>query len=230
MQTNNFHYVEVLLDQLYGIEMETEDLEELGLIGWELIGNKNTKLYRYKECIGTDNAITLPCNAVSIESVTTSYEDWARVTNYSDNGDNRTAFIESSIEAQKLYVSPYYNSGQLLSYEQVGNVLYFPKNYGTVNILYKGILADEEGLPELTDKEALAIATYLAYVSKYKEGLKTNNVAIVQQAAMLEQKWLKQCDQARVSKLSQNAMNDILNVKGSWNRKSYGISYKPLYK
>jgi hypothetical protein len=44
-----------------------------------------------------------------------------------------------------------------------------------VNILYKGILADEDGLPELTDKEATAIATYIAYVTKFKEGLITNN-------------------------------------------------------
>jgi hypothetical protein len=44
-----------------------------------------------------------------------------------------------------------------------------------VNILYKGILVDDEGLPEITDKEATAIATYIAYVIKFKEGLQTNN-------------------------------------------------------
>ena len=43
---NDFHYISVLLDMLYGIEIEDEDMEELGLIAWGLIGNKNTKLYR----------------------------------------------------------------------------------------------------------------------------------------------------------------------------------------
>jgi len=57
--------------------------------------------------------------------------------------------------------------------------LYFTHNYGTVNVLYKGVIADDEGLPKLTDKEATAIATYIAYVIKFKEGLITNNQAIV---------------------------------------------------
>jgi len=46
----------------------------------------------------------------------------------------------------------------------------------------------------LTDKEANAIATYIAYVQKYKEGIKTNNTVIINLAANLEGKWLKQCD------------------------------------
>jgi hypothetical protein len=84
--------------------------------------------------------------------------------------------------------------GKMLKYEQVQNKLYFTHNYGRVNILYKGIIADEEGLPELTDKEASAIATYIAYVVKFKEGLKTNNGDIIKMSQMLEGKWQKQCD------------------------------------
>lgn len=228
MNQNNFHYVAVLLDQLYGIEMDDEDLEELGLLAWEYIGNKNVRLYKFRAHPNSENAIQLPCNVSSIEAVTTSYEDWNRVTNYSENGDQRTSFVENHIEAEKAYTSPYYLSGKLIPYEQVGDTLYFTKNYGTLNILYKGILADDEGLPMITDKEALAIATYIAYIKKYKEGLITNNGNIINLAQSLEQKWLKQCDQARVTKLSQNDMNEILNVKTSWDRKSYGYGYKIL--
>jgi len=53
--------------------------------------------------------------------------------------------------------------------------LYFTHNYGKINVLYKGVLVDEDGLPELTDKEANALATFVAYTQKYKEGLLTNN-------------------------------------------------------
>ena len=42
MNKVNFYYVAVLLEQLYGISIDTENLEELGLIAWELIGNKDT--------------------------------------------------------------------------------------------------------------------------------------------------------------------------------------------
>ena len=231
----DFHYVGVLLDMLYNIEMEEEDLEELGLIAWNLIGNKNVKLYRYRACIDPkDNSVTLPCNALSdqngcVEAVTLPYEDWERTTNYSDFGDENTSFIEQNIETQKYYQSPWYIPGKMLNYEQVEDKLYFTHNYGVVNILYKGILSDENGLPKLTDNEARAIATYLAYVQKYKEGLQTNNTVTINLAQNLEQKWLRQCDQARVSYLNQNDMNNILEIKGSFGRHIYNkTGTKPI--
>jgi len=53
---------------------------------------------------------------------------------------------------------------------------------------------DDDGLPQLTDKEATAIAKYIAYVKKYKEGLVTNNMNIINLANTLKQQWLQQCD------------------------------------
>ena len=226
MNTNNFHYVSVLLDMMYGLEVEDEDMEELGLQAWDLIGNKNTRLYSFQCTPNSENAIELPCNAISVEAVTTSFEDWNRSTNKSPNGDWNSASIENWIEGDKIFKSPYYVPGKLISYEQTGNTLYFPKNYGRLNILYKGILADEDGLPELTDKECRAIATYIAWVYKYKEGLKKNNTVMINLAQNLKQRWLKQCDQARVTQLNQNDMNEILDIKNSWNRKQYSYTYK----
>jgi len=86
---------------LYGIELEEEDLEEIALVAWDLIGNKRTKLYSYTTCIDNNNSIQLPCNASSVESLTVPYEDWNRVTNHTENGDYRTSIIESRIEAEK---------------------------------------------------------------------------------------------------------------------------------
>lgn len=227
---NNFHYVAVLLDLLYSIEMEDEDLEELGLIAWNLIGNKETRMYRYSAYMDCDNSITLPCNILEgqIEAVTTSYEDWERFTNYTDVGDNLTSFIENNIEIEKTYQSPFYISGKLVKYEQVGDKLYFAHNYGRINVLYRGILMDEDGLPQLTDKEATAIATYIAYVLKFKEGLVTNNNAIIQQANLLQAKWAQQCEQARVTYLNQNDMNNIIEIRNSFDRARYGKSFKPI--
>jgi hypothetical protein len=45
---------------------------------------------------------------------------------------------------------------------------------------------DEEGLPEINDKEANAIALYIAYVNKYKEAIKTNNKNLMQMALDLK--------------------------------------------
>ena len=45
---------------------------------------------------------------------------------------------------------------------------------------------------------------------------------------MLEARWNKQCDQARVKHLSQNDFNQILEVSSSWDRKRFSFGYKPL--
>ena len=125
---NNFHYTAVILDQMYGIQMEDADLEELGLIAWDLIGNKTRKLYRYSTVIDpTDNSVTLPCNALDlngdscVELVTTFYEEWNQNTNLTDYGDQSTAFAEQYIESAKQYQGPYYMPGKMLKYEQVQN-------------------------------------------------------------------------------------------------------------
>jgi len=66
---NDFGYISVLLDMLYGIEMNSEDIEELGLIAWNLIGNKDMRLYKIQLAIdSTDNSVTLPCNFILGES------------------------------------------------------------------------------------------------------------------------------------------------------------------
>nr|DAH58335.1 MAG TPA: hypothetical protein [Bacteriophage sp.] len=115
------------------------------------------------------------------------------------NGDINSAYVEEYIESRKEFKSPLYQGGKFIKYERVGDTLYFDQPYGQINILYKGVLLDDEGLPELTDKEALAIATYCAYITKFKEGIMTNNGNIIQMANMLKQRWNVQCDQARVA-------------------------------
>lgn len=233
---NDFHYGLVLLDMLYGVDIDESEYEELGLIAWNLIGNKNIKLYRFCAYPDQDNKITLPCNIVDnglnvnggvIEAVTASYEDIE--TSHSSGLTNyKSFFTENYIEGQKDFKSPYYISGKLLDYQQIGNTLLFDRNYGPINILYKGILMDDDGLPQLTDKEATAIATYIAYVKKYKEGLVTNNMNIINLANTLKQQWLQQCDQARVTYLNQNDMNQILDAKNAFDRAWYNKSYKPI--
>ena len=99
----NIHYGQVLLKSLYDIEVETEDFEELALLAWNDIGNKNTKLYKVCLIPDCDNSVTLPCNAVDgeIEAVTVSYEDWNRTSNIYNHGDIDSAVIENDIERLK---------------------------------------------------------------------------------------------------------------------------------
>ena len=93
-------------------------------------------------------------------------------------GDIRV--IQKSLEIYSLcilkaFLDPFYVSGKFVKYKRVGDTLYVNKGLGRINILYHGILLDEEGLPEINDKEAIAIAEYIAYTYKYKEAIRTNN-------------------------------------------------------
>ena len=52
---------------------------------------------------------------------------------------------------------------------------------------------------------------------------------MIQEAQLLEQRWLKLCDAARVpSYMNQNDINRILDAKVSFNRKIFNKSYKPV--
>lgn len=227
MKFNDFGYAEFLAHSMYGIDLLPEDFEELGLIAFNLIGNKRYRLYRAQLNV-VNNTAQLPCNCDVIEAVTYGFEDWNWVSNIYPNGDFSSQFTESYIEGRKLFHDPFYLEGKFVKYTRVGNTIYLDKDYGgTLQILYKGEIVDDNGLPQITDKEALAIATYCAYITKYKEGLITNNGNILQLAQALEVKWNRQCDQARVpDEMSQNEFDEILDAKTSWNRKIHNKSYK----
>lgn len=228
MKYYNFHYAMNLLNMLYGITLQEDEFEEIALIGWSLIGNKRVKLYKYSTCINDcSTEIQLPCNCEEVEAVTTNFEEWAYSTNDTPNGNLSSAYIESYIEHRKAFKDPLYASGKFIRYERVGDTLYFDRSYGQVNILYKGLVADEDGLPEITEKEARALATYCAYIIKYREGLQTNDSDTILISKELQQQWNTQCDQARVGYyMSQNELDQVLDAKTSWARKQYRRSLK----
>lgn len=230
MKLNDFHYSLSLLNMLYGIDLPEDDFEEIALTGFGLIGNKRVRLYRYATCVeDCKDGIQLPCNVDTIEAVTAGFEDYASQTNDTPDGDIASAVIETYIENRKAFRNPLYQAGKLIKYEQVGDMIYFDRPYGRVNILYKGELLDDDGLPQITDKEARALATYVAYIIKYREGISTNNVNIINIATDLQNKWNTQCDQARVDyPMSQNDFDQILDAKTNWTRKQYGKSYKGI--
>lgn len=228
---NNFHYAITLAQILYEIEGDNDDLEEIGLVAYNFIGNKNTRLYKALLDVNCeDGSIELPCNVDIIEAVTyCGPEDWKYTSNTKEYGDHHSLYTENYIESKKAFLNPLYISGKYVEYKRVGNRLYVNKGLGKVNVLYHGILLDEEGLPKINDKEAIAIAEYIAYVCKYKEAIRTNNQNVLKMAQDLKQQWLIHCDAARVPEyISQEEMDQILNVQSSWGRKMYNRSYKPI--
>lgn len=228
---NNFKYAITLAQMLYDIDINDMDtLIEIGLIAYNFIGNKNTSLC--SEIVSVDKRtglVPIPCKADLIEAITyPNEENWSYTSNTKNNGDVNTSYIEQYIEASKQSKDPLYISGRFIKYRREGNYIYVNENVDQVCILYHHEQLDDEDLPMINDKEAIAIADYIAYTVKYKEALRSNNSTVFQMAQTIKKQWQIHCDAARVPEyVNQNEMNDLLEVMSSHNRKVHGRSYKP---
>jgi len=229
MEQRKFYEAKSHLFEFYGIDMDDDTFETYALHAWDKINNKSYRLYTFSGRV-KNNKLELPCNVDIIESVQGLGESVGTTNVVSSIGAyNTSSFIEDNIEDLKSPGSPFYGKGHYIDYSRSGNVLYFTGNDFTVNILYKGIVADEDGLPSLNYKEIEAIAKYCAAVDMTKKAYITKDQATMQMGQMLNQEWLRACADARTPiYLTQNDMDTILNIQTSWDRKRFGLSYKVL--
>lgn len=227
MELLNIKSAYSLCEDLYGVTPDENSFDELAYEALSRIGNKHTRLYRYVGDVH-NGVLKLPCNAVEIESVHIPVPDAQMTNSLSDNYWTDNIWIERYIDFRKRLEDPYWTPGKLVKYDEGNGELYFSRDYPRVMVVYHGVFADEEdGLPLINKKEQSAIATFIAYTSMYKDGLKKRDVNTIKIAKDLEALWNKRCAAARVKEyLNQNDMNRILDVKTSWNRKSYGHSFK----
>jgi hypothetical protein len=182
---NNFKYAISLAQMLYDIDINDLDtLIEIGLIAYNFIGNKSTHLT--KEIVNVDmrtGMVKLPCKADLVEAITyPQMEDWSTTSNIKNYGDFNTLNVEQYIEQSKQSTDPLYVSGHLVKFRREGNYIYVNEKVDTVCVLYHTEQLDEEDLPLINDKEAIAIADYIAYTVKYKEALRSNNANVFQMA------------------------------------------------
>lgn len=233
MKEFSFHTAYTQARDLYGVELHPDDFENIGINAWDKIGNKRYRLYKFQTEPYLDDAgayfIDLPCNCDYVEAVTANYEDYQKTTPTNLPSNNPSGWIEGYAESRKYNTNNLYMSGKFIKYTQEGNRLYLSDKFEYVNVLYKGILADAEGLPSLNEKELDAISTFCAYTDYYKKALVARDQTTFAMSKDLEQKWLLKCTQARVPDyINQNEMDEILNAVASWDRKRFGKSFKPI--
>jgi len=81
----------------------------------------------------------------------------------------------------------------------------------------------------LNFKEVDAIAKYVAYIQFQKKAYATRDPATMQFAQDLKKQWQFAVEDARTPIiLNQNDMDKILDVQTTWDRKRFGISFKPI--
>lgn len=227
METRPFYSVLSHLSDFYDITIDDLTFENIGMHAWDHIGNKNYRLYRYHTTV-QNKEVKLPCNMLDVEAVIADEIDFRMPDNVSKW--NYTNYeTELYVESMHRNTEPFYKSGKLVDYQQVGNVLHFERTEFGVTIIYKGVLADDTGLPTLNFKEVDAIAKYCAFVQLQKKALSTKDQSTFQLAQVLKQQWQFAADDARTPIiLNQNDMDRILDVQTTWDRKKFGISFKPI--
>lgn len=233
MKEYPFYTAYTQIPTMFGVNMSPDDFENAGIVAWNRINNKRYRLYLFQTTPTEGELeqwyIDLPCNCDYIEAVTANYEDYQKTTPTNLPSNNPSGWIEGYTESRKYNTNPLYLSGKYIKYIQEGNRIFLSDRFETVNILYKGILVDEEGLPSLNDKEVDAVATFCAYTNLFKTALTTKDQVTFQLAKELEAQWKLRCTQARVPEfINQNEMDEILNVASSWDRKRFGKSFKPI--
>ena len=224
----SFYTAYTQLNDLYGVSLTPDEFENIGSIAYDKIGNKKTEL-KNETLDVVNHRVTLPCAVDSIEAVTACDLDYQRTSSSYDSYTNTyNSITEQYIEHFKRRNDPLYTPGRFVKYQQIdAYTLYIPENIDHVNVLYhKNILEDGE-LPMLNTKEVDAVACYCAYVDKRKRALQNNDGNLFQIAQQLEAEWNRLCDRARVPEsMSQNDFDRIGDVKTSWDRKTYGKSFK----
>lgn len=227
MKNLNFHTAYTYIQTNYGLNIDQLEFESSGMIAYDKIGNKQTEI---KEFVGdvVNGELELPCDVTSIEAVFGNFIDSQKTSNKQRWPQVITNYIEQYIEYWKYNKFLLYDYGVLLNYQMRENTLLFDKDYKNVLVLYRKQILDEEGFPYINSKEAEAIAAYCAYTDLYKQAIRTRDPNTYQMAQNIKLEWARLCERARVpEKVSQNDMNRILDVMTSFDRKSYGKSFKP---
>lgn len=248
---STYNYVSVLsvkpiLTRLFGIDMQEDDIIENAAIALRKIGNVHYEIFLHRGEI-INGIVELPCNVSAIESVT--FDDVMYNSYLSSE-----IFLNSQLQAYfpyfyairgfftlgRLDKSNLYPFGNFTNYSFVDNKIILDYQYAnaitpntvsnytehrTLNVIYRGYIADEEGFMKVTEKEALAIAYYCNYLDKQKQAFM--GLPLGQTVQLAQQRWLQECVQARIPEhFSQNAVDSILNRLSSFNRKFYNQSYK----
>lgn len=231
MNKENFYTAMGLAEELYGAELTEDQFETFGLIAYNKIGNKNMILkHYYASAVPDQNGgfyIEKPCDMDLIEAITLPYEDAQETSSVMDYPDAYTRPIENWIEGRKTDPNPLYISGKMVNFTEVGDRIYFTEPFQNLHILYKSSVLTADELPYLNEKELYAVATYCAYCYYRKQGLMTRRQAIMQLATNIKQDWYKACAQARNPEyLSQNDVQNILDVNSSYDRHQYGRTQK----
>lgn len=225
-------------EEFFGMSVDETRFEDLAYIAWKTIGNRQTCKYLMEDVNVDENGfIELPSNVLQIEYVVVKAHrifDSPLTADFSvaiyDDTYNDEAIRKFSKRASYTYSSE--PRGQYIPYELTEDGILIKrkgKHYSDkedYSVLYHGLIVDDEGFPKLSQREAEAIA-YFVGMMEMQRNLMRKTERNGEMYGVLKREWERRCKRARVSeKFSQNFMDTVLNIKGSYNRKTYNRSLR----
>ena len=226
----------------YPIDMTEDDFIETGYYIWREIGNIAPNIERLFITVPEDFIIELPEDCEFINSVTQI--DDPKVYTTFDSGGRKDRHVPS---VAVVSYTPTRNQSEQSSYGE--SVNYKTLNKNTIQItspdllgrdlmvVYSSMTLDDDGLPLLNDKEVAAISAEVA-----RQRLAAQLMGVVRDKSSLAQAQMAQTMLSYVTqeankymaaatmdeKLTDDAIDKMLDVKTSWDRKVYGKRWNPL--
>jgi hypothetical protein len=237
----DFMYPRFLLKDLYDIDMQEDDYLERAYNTYRAIGNIATGIHHFKFTVADDLKIELPCNCEFIESVSTDENLLMRqedliiysATNSSLSPNSFLADVISNESLRRVYIpqsSNLHPTGIFMPYDLQGRIMHFStEQSGTKgNLIYRGILVDDNDNPILYRKEAEAIAAQLAYLHTQKQVF-MRDPAAAGILAYIKPEANRLMAAAKIPEsITQNQWNRILAARTRHDRKVFNSSYKPV--
>lgn len=221
------------------VSMDEDTFIELGWMAFKELGNVAIINYMYKGQVEQGGIVRLPGNVEFIEAVTTMnipFTTLADSYQLYDSGiplDNwffQQEMLNSTSRNFSVQATNMVSPGELVSYEWVDKEHIVVTNSHLVGsdvyVLYKGIMVDDQCLPLLTHREALAIGFRVAFYKTERDLFmgKPNAPVIMGYVKPESERLLRAA--SIPEKLNQNQMDAALDAKTSWDRKGFGRSFK----
>jgi hypothetical protein len=224
--------------QRYALDMKTDEFIEMAYDVWRSIGNIATTVTRYFTKVPDDMIVEIPQNAEFIQSVT-SVDQQAVVTTFDSGGEKERHVPAVSVRSntpernQSLTTSP----GESINYTVLDENTIQITSPNMINndimIVYNAINVDDDGLPLLNDKEVEAIAAEVArrwYVRKsFQDVGPAANNRFVSMLQLITAEATRLMAAAKIDeKITDDAIDKMLDIKTSWDRKVYGRRFDLL--